>query len=130
MNLFYRAVQRLFFAVAYSYCKTNNLDVTPEADTGNGPVDFKFSKGFGGRVLVEIKLSTNPKLVKGYTRQLETYKTAEETQKGFYLVVDVGQMGNKEKALLDVKNDASACGQEFSPLTFVNGLRKPSASKL
>jgi hypothetical protein len=68
-----KAAQRLFFAVAYAYCKANNLDITPEADTGNGPVDFKVSAGFTGRVLVEIKLSTNGKLVAGYTRQLATY---------------------------------------------------------
>jgi len=67
-----KAAQRLFFAIAHAYCKANNLDVTPEADTGNGPVDFKVSSGFTGRVLVEIKLSTNNKLVAGYTRQLET----------------------------------------------------------
>lgn len=125
-----KSAQRLFFAVAHTYCKANNLDITPEADTGNGPVDFKVSKGFNGRVLVEIKLSTNSKLVKGYTRQLETYKTAEETQKGFYLVVDVGQMGNKDKALLDAKNEASTRGEETSQIIFVNGIRKPSASKL
>jgi hypothetical protein len=35
-----KAAQRLFFAVAYSYCKANNLDLTPEADTGNGPSRF------------------------------------------------------------------------------------------
>ena len=54
-----KAAQRLFFAVAHAYCKANNLD---EADTGNGFVDFKMSSGFTGRVLVEIKLSTNQKL--------------------------------------------------------------------
>ena len=65
-----KAAQRLFFAVAYAYCKANNLDVTPEAETGNGPVDFKVSQGFRGRVLVEIKLSTNGKLVADvYKRQ-------------------------------------------------------------
>ncbi len=78
-----KAAQRLFFAIAYAYCKANNLDLTPEADTGNGPVDFKVSQGFTGRVLVEIKLSTNGKLVAGYTRQLQTYQTAEETIRGW-----------------------------------------------
>ena len=40
-----KSAQRLFFAVAHAYCKANNLDLTPEADTGNGPVDFKMSSG-------------------------------------------------------------------------------------
>jgi hypothetical protein len=125
-----KAAQRLFFAVAYAYCKANNLDLTPEADTGNGPVDFKVSQGFTGRVLVEIKLSTNRKLVKGYTRQLDAYKLAEETQKGYYVVVDVGSMGEKAKNLIDVKNAAAAQGDVTSPILFVDGSRRPSASKL
>jgi hypothetical protein len=125
-----KAAQRLFFAIAYAYCKANNLDVTPEADTGNGPVDFKVSLGFTGRVLVEIKLSTNSKLVKGYTRQLETYKLAEETVKGYYVVVDVGQMGNKAKDLINTKNAAAARREVTSPIIFVDGSRRVSASKL
>jgi hypothetical protein len=103
-----KAAQRLFFAVAYAYCKSNNLDITPEADTGNGPVDFKLSSGFTGRVLVEIKLSTNTKVVNGYSRQLETYKTAEETQRGYYVVIEVGGMGNKANQLLTLKNETVA----------------------
>lgn len=95
-----KAAQRLFFAVAHAYCKANDLDLTPEADTGNGPIDFKVSRGFAGRVLVEIKLSRNGKLINGYTKQLEAYKVAEETMQGFYVVVDVGQMGNKDTRLL------------------------------
>lgn len=125
-----KAAQRLFFAVAYSYCKANNLDVTPEAETGNGPVDFKVSQGFNGRVLVEIKLSTNGKLVAGYTRQLEAYKTAEETVRGYYVVVDVGKMGDKANALLATKNEATAKSETTSPIVFIDGSRRPSASKL
>lgn len=124
------AAQRLFFAVAHSYCKANELDLTPEADTGNGPVDFKVSAGFSGRVVVEIKLSRNPKLVDGYTKQLETYKSAEETRSGFYVIVDVGQMGKKDQRLLAIKNAATARGETTSPIHFIDGSRKPSASKL
>ena len=125
-----RAAQRLFFVVAYAYCKANNFDITPEADTGNGPVDFKLSAGFTGRVLVEIKLSTNGKLVRGYTRQLVTYTTAEETQRGYYVVVDIGKMGKKAKALLATKNGAASRGETTSPIVFVDGIRRISASKL
>jgi len=81
-------------------------------------------------VLVEIKLSTNGKLVAGYTRQLEAYKTAEETRRGYYVVVDVGKMGNKAKALLAIKNAATQRGETTSPIIFVDGSRRPSASKL
>ena len=125
-----KAAQRLFYAVAYAYCKANNLDLTPEAETGNGPVDFKVASGFTGRVLVEIKLSTNGKAVHGYSRQLETYKTAEETLKGYYVLIDVGKMGDKAKTLLALKNAAAASGEPTSPIIFIDGIRKLSASKL
>lgn len=45
--------------------------------------------------MVEIKLSTNHKVVAGYTKQLEAYKDAEETTRGFFIVIDVGGMGQK-----------------------------------
>ena len=125
-----KAAQRLFFAVAHAYCKANNLDITPEADTGNGPVDFKVSKGFVGRALVEIKLSRNQKLIDGYTRQLETYKKAEETVIGYYLVIDVGNMGKKAEKLLAIKNRRGSTGNFVSRIEFVDGKRRNSASKL
>ena len=56
------SAQHLFYAVAHSYCLANDIDITPEAETGRGPVDFKASQGFKARVLVEIKLSDNSKL--------------------------------------------------------------------
>lgn len=125
-----KAAQRLFFAVAYAYCKANNLDITPEADTGNGPVDFKVSSGFTGRVLAEIKLSTNPKVVAGYTKQLETYKGAEETTQGFYVVIDVGGMGKKDEELIKAKNAQAAAGKPTSEIIIIDGTRRASASKL
>lgn len=124
-----KAAQRLFFAIAHAYCKANNLDVTPEADTGNGPVDFKVSSGFTGRVLVEIKLSTNSKLLAGYIRQLETYKAAEETTRAFYVVIDVGHMGKKDERLIALKNETAKARRPVSPVVFVDGKRRRSASK-
>src|SRR6266851_1057913 len=91
-----KAAQRLFFAVADTYCRANNLDVTPEADSGVGPVDFKFASGYNARVLVELKLSSNTKLVHGFTTQLDAYKGAEQTTRATYLVIDVGGLGDKD----------------------------------
>jgi len=68
-----KAAQLLFFAVADAYCKANNIDISPETDSGGGPVDFKFSTGYDGRYLVELKLSTG-RVVHGYSVQLEVYK--------------------------------------------------------
>lgn len=121
--------QRLFFAIAYAYCKANKLDVTPEADSGNGPVDFKFSGGFDSRVLVEVKLSTNRKLVHGYETQLEVYKESEETMRAIYLVIDLGMTQKKRNQLFKVSNEASGRGDPLSDIVFVDGSIKASASK-
>jgi hypothetical protein len=119
-----KAAQRLFFAVAHAYCKANNIDLTPEADTGNGPVDFKMSIGFSGRVLVEIKLSTNSKILSGYSKQLEVYKKAEEALIGYYVVIDVGGMGRKDSQLLAKKNAAVKSHQKVAEIIFIDGKRR------
>lgn len=123
------SAQRIFFAVADAYCKANNIDVTPEADSGGGPVDFKFSAGYEARVLVELKLSTNSHVVTGYTTQLEVYKGAEETTRAIYLVVDVGSMGTKDKRIMEAKNAALAKGEPASDIFFVDASPRKSASK-
>lgn len=123
-----KAAQRLFFTMAYSYCKANNLDITPEADAGNGPVDFKFSSGFNNRVLVEIKLSTNS-LLHGYQKQLEIYKTAEDTDHGIYLVIDVGGLGQKYAEVQRARREAIERGEKTSKIFLIDGNRKASASK-
>lgn len=122
--------QMLFFAVADSYCRANNIDVTPEADMGRGTVDFKFSSGYEAKVLVEIKFSDHGYVISGYTKQLEIYKSAEKTNRGFYVVIDVGHMGTKDEQLLTLKNKAIAEKSTASEVVFINGEVKLSASKV
>jgi hypothetical protein len=123
-------VQRLFFAVAYSYCQANNLDITPEADTGTGVVDFKIAGGFTSRVLVETKLSNNRKLLHGYEKQLEAYRMAEQTTRAFYIVIDVGGMAKKDVKLVNMRNEQTRRGIAASELVFINGFIQPPASLL
>ena len=120
--------QRLFFAVAYCYCEANDLDLSPEVDSGNGQIDFKISRGFAARVLVEVKLSTNSNLVSGYSKQLEAYKKAEHTLRAFYLVLDVGRLGRKYDALMGAHNAASGRGEPVSDVKYIDGTIKPPAS--
>ena len=40
-----RAAQLIYYAIADAFCKANNLDISPEANMGGGPIDFKFSRG-------------------------------------------------------------------------------------
>lgn len=124
-----KSAQRLFFAIADSYCKAYDLDLTPEADAGNGPVDFKVSLGHSKRVLVEIKLSSNPKVVRGYERQLERYRLGEDTEHATYLVIDLGELGDREKQLLKCRNAMVAAGKRPSEIIVVDGSPRKSASK-
>ncbi|EOB4972483.1 hypothetical protein ACHELQ_003275 [Vibrio fluvialis] len=124
-----KAAQRLFFVVADSYCKANNLDLSPEADNGNGPVDFKVSQGADAKVLVEIKLSTNPQAVHGYEKQLEIYKVADNTDLAYFLLIDVGNMGKKYQRIQLAKDEMLKAGYHASEVFLVDGKQKASASK-
>jgi len=84
------ASQLLFFGIASAYCRANNLDLSPESDAGRGPVDFKVSSGFNGKVLVEIKLTSNLQLRHGFEAQLPIYQKAEGATRGVYFVIDNG----------------------------------------
>jgi hypothetical protein len=121
--------QMIFFAVADAYCKANNIDISPEADSGNGPVDFKISRSYKSRVLVEVKLSTNTKVVSGYSRQLEIYKDAEETTHAVYLVIDVGGLGKKFDRIQKARGERLEVGLPASDVVLVDAVPRASASR-
>jgi hypothetical protein len=123
-----KAAQLLFFAVADAYCRANNIDVSPETDSGGGPVDFKFSSGYDGRYLVEIKLSTG-RVVHGYDTQLEVYRRAAGRCDAAFLVVDVGKMGSKLTRIRKVQRERVMADGNAPDIEVVDGKRKPSASK-
>lgn len=122
--------QMLFFAVADSYARANDIDITPEADMGRGAVDFKFSSGYDAKVLVEIKFSDHGYVVSGYEKQLEIYKSAERTENGIYVVIDVGHMGNKDDEIIELKNKSIQENGIASEFVVVDGEVKLSASKV
>ena len=125
------SAQHLFYAVAHSYCLANDIDITPEAETGRSPVDFKASQGFKARVLVEIKLSDNSKLEAGYASQLGAYRTAEQTTRAYYVVIDIdGKLAARAPKLYDKKVVAEKMGYRASKIVAIDGGVKPSASKL
>jgi hypothetical protein len=123
-----KAAQRLFFAIADIYCKANNIDISPEADSGGGPVDFKFSKGYLGRVLVEIKLSTG-RVEHGYKTQLKVYEDAVKAFSSVFLIIDIGKLGSKIDTILKWKNSRSKKGEKTPSIVLVDATLKKSASK-
>jgi hypothetical protein len=121
-----KTAQKIFHLVAYNYCKANDIDINPEMDTGIGNVDFKFSKGFSKKVIIEIKLSTNYNIINGFSTQLNLYKKSEETLSGYYIIIDVGHMGKKLEKLYEIYD---ADKDKKSEIFYIDALFKPSASK-
>ena len=81
-----RFSQKLFYGIADSYCRANDIGLNPETNSGRGPVDFKISQGYSARVLVEVKYSSSSALVRGYNKQLPIYAKAEKTLNSIYLI--------------------------------------------
>lgn len=121
------AAQLLFFGIASAYCGANNLDLSPESDAGRGPVDFKVSSGLAGKVLVEIKLTSNQKLAHGFETQLPIYQAAEGTQKGIYLVINNG--GITESRWSAFSDLVAGSGKHAPRVIVVDGIKRQSASK-
>lgn len=123
-----RASQLLYFAVADSFCMANNIDVSPEAHMGGGPVDFKFSKGYDARVLVEMKRSSGS-VVHGYQKQLEIYKKASRTDIGIFVIIDYGDGDSKIEKIFDIQRQRRAATEYASEIVLIDAKQKPSASK-
>lgn len=123
-----RAAQLIYYALADCFCIANNVDVSPEANMGGGPVDFKFSKGYNARVLVEMKRSSGT-IVHGYQKQLEIYKDASRTIFGIFVIMDYGGLGSKLAKIELVRDQRLAKGEPASEIVVVNARKKASASK-
>lgn len=123
-----RAAQLAFYAVSDVYCKFNDIDITPEANMGGGPVDFKFSKGYDLRVVVELKMSTG-RVVHGYSKQLEIYKKASETEDAIFIVIDVGGIGQKLKEIKRLREYRRQTDKKTSEIVVIDARQRDSASK-
>ena len=123
-----KSVQRLIYSAVSASCKMDNIDLSPETDSGNGPVDMKFSHGFDKKIVVEIKLSSNGRALHGYEKQLEIYKQSDSTNRGIFVLVDVGSMGNKLNKIKKVHDEFLAERGIASDLIVIDSTEKLSAS--
>jgi hypothetical protein len=124
-----RYSQLLFYSAADTYCKANNVDLSREPNAGNGPVDFKFSRGYELRVLVEIKLSSNKMLVHGFKMQLPTYAKSEQAKRSIYVILQVGRSSSSIKTVNQIQKRAEEQGQKVPTIVVIDARIKPSASK-
>jgi hypothetical protein len=123
-----KAAQLVFYGIAESYCAAFNVDVSPETNGGGGPVDFKFSTGYAGRCVAEVKLSTG-RVVHGYATQLPTYQAAVPSADAIYIVVNVGKMGRKLATIQKMRAERVASGGHAPEIHVIDATKKPSASK-
>ena len=124
-----RAPQLLFFCIAESYCKANDIDLNRETNAGVGALDFKLSHGYSAKVNIEIKFSTND-IIKGYEKQLPVYNKAEKAKRSIYLVLRNSPNDQKKIEALLKKEEVSLLENTSSPKVIVVDARiKPSASK-
>ncbi len=122
--------QRLFFAIAHSYCEANDLDISPESNSGSGPVDFKIGKGFSDKINIEMKLSSNPKLLHGYKTQLPVYNKAEQTNQSKFVIVQVDDNDtDRIKKVFDYKTKNETLDNKLPEIVVIDATKKESASK-
>ena len=62
-------------------------DFNSEVNNGGGPVDFKISRGFKDKTLVEFKLASNGKLKQNIENQVERYQEANQTDKAIKVIL-------------------------------------------
>ncbi len=123
-----RASQIIFHALADAFCKANNVDISPEAHMGGGPIDFKFSHGYDARVLVEMKRSMG-QVKHGYEKQLEVYKKAAQTEFAIFVVIDYGDLGAKLATIQELRRQQLARGERAADIVVIDATKKLSASK-
>ncbi len=121
--------QRLFYAIADSYCQANDIDLSREPNAGDGPVDFKLSLGYAARVLVEIKKSTNPSLLHGFETQLPSYAQGEATEESVYVVLRVGESDRKIKDVLSLREKGIQQSHRVPEVVVIDARKIESASK-
>ncbi|MET4138431.1 hypothetical protein [Pedobacter sp. UYP1] len=125
-----RFPQLLFYSIADSYCSANGLDLNREINAGSGALDFKISMGLA-KVTLEIKYSSNPKLVEGFTKQLKTYNDSEgiDHKYSIYLVLRINpNMDHKLTEIQSIIAENRRLNTSSPELIVIDASIKPSAS--
>ncbi|MCH8518139.1 hypothetical protein LAT59_00020 [Candidatus Gracilibacteria bacterium] len=119
-------VQRIFLAIADTFCIANNLDLSPESKKSNGPVDFKMSQG-NKKVVVETKLSKND-IIKGIA-QIEEYEKGEDAY-GIYLIIITGDHQTKLERFEEIIDELKEKGKYTPEYFIIDGRLNPTPSNL
>lgn len=123
-----RAAQRLFYSIADTYCKANNVMISREPNAGNGPVDFKVGSDYNTQVLVELKLSSG-QVESGYNKQLPEYEMNERAAASYLVILRVTETAKAAESVKERSDIARVEGKNVPTVIVVNALPRPSASK-
>ncbi|PTQ86493.1 hypothetical protein [Nitrosomonas ureae] len=101
-------------------------DVNTEVNNGRGPVDYKISRGSNDSTLVEFKLASNSKLKQNLAKQVEIYKSANQTKKSIKVILyfSAVELANVKR----VMNELELTEGKELVLIDAQATNKPSAS--
>jgi hypothetical protein len=87
-----------------------DYDVNREVNNGRGPVDYKISKGFSDKTLVEFKLASNSKLKQNLAKQVEIYEKANDTTNSIKAILyfDPIEYDKVQKIIKELKLESAA----------------------
>ena len=122
-----KTVQCLLHGVTKYLFESKNLDFSAEPNEGKGPVDFKISRG-NDKTVIELKLSSNDKYLRGYREQIRQYAKAEGTNNMIYVYVDLGDYPKRTERLIRT-NEAEKMEKNVLPeLIVIKSMAQKSAS--
>lgn len=125
-------IQDLFHLGVLLSCRDRDIDISPESNSGAGPVDFKFSAGWSRRSLVEVKFAKSSSYWNNLEKQPPAYLASEGVDCGYILIVQHDD-AHCEDAFVDKTNSLVARVSAKLAInyqaTFVDARKKPSASK-
>lgn len=123
-----RYSQRLFYSIADTYCRANNVVLSREPNAGNGPVDFKIAQDYSTQVLVEIKLSSG-KVRTGFEKQLPEYEKNENANKSFLVIIKVSQSSKQIDDVMKMYDQAIKDKRSVPEVIVIDAIPRESASK-
>lgn len=122
--------QKLFHLCMLSYYNKGEIDISPEVNSGRGPLDFKIvSKNL--KYAIEIKKLSSTQYKHGINTQLPEYGKAEKIKNLIYLAFsDVEDIERRNKRIQEINDEVNNLKADFNiDVIIIDGLRKKSASK-
>lgn len=122
-----KTVQYTVRLAATDFLEESNWDLSPEADSGRGPVDFKISRG-NDKTIIEIKLTSNEQCVHGLEIQIEEYAKAEATDKKVFVLVNTGRGENRIDTVKEKREKMLSEGKNPAEVVVIDARPKKAAS--